>query len=102
MSVDRTNKLTFVSIGDLLTESFYIPGYQRGYRWQPGQVLALLNDIWDFRTKWMEQRLINVKYCLQPLVVLQRSKNLTIRRSVYARHFAKFGFDEMEDTIGSK
>ena len=28
--------------------------------------------------------------------------NLTFRRSVYARHFAKFGFDEIEDTIGSK
>jgi len=75
MSVDLTNKLTFVSIRDLLTESFYIPGYQRGYRWQPGQVLALLNDVWDFRTKWMEQRLINVKYCLQPLVVSQRGEH---------------------------
>ena len=28
--------------------------------------------------------------------------NLTIRRSVYARHFAKLAFDEMEDSIGSK
>ena len=24
------------------------------------------------------------------------------RRSVYARHFAKLAFDEMEDSIGSK
>ena len=28
--------------------------------------------------------------------------NLTFRRSVYARHFAKIGFGEMENTIGSK
>lgn len=28
--------------------------------------------------------------------------NLTFRRSVYARHFAKLAFDEMEDIIGSK
>ena len=28
--------------------------------------------------------------------------NLTFRRSVYSRHFAKFGFNEIEDTIGSK
>lgn len=27
---------------------------------------------------------------------------LTFRRSVYARHFAKSAFDEMEDSIGSK
>ena len=25
--------------------------------------------------------------------------NLTFRRSVYARHFAKFGFDEMERIV---
>ena len=72
MVTNLDKKLTFISVRDLLNETFYIPGYQRGYRWQPGQVLALLNDIWDFRTKWMVQRSQNAKYCLQPLVVSKK------------------------------
>lgn len=72
MAADLEKKLTFISVRDLLNEKFFIPGYQRGYRWQPGQVLALLNDIWDFRTKWMVQRSQNAKYCLQPLVVSRK------------------------------
>jgi len=75
MPVDLKKKLTFVSIRDLLNQTFYIPGYQRGYRWQPGQVLALLNDIWDFSKKCKEKNQNNVKYCLQPLVVSQRNSN---------------------------
>lgn len=70
------NKLTFVSIRNLLKESFYIPNYQRGYRWQPSQVLALLNDIWDFRRKWLDNNRDRYsKYCLQPLVVSNKGEN---------------------------
>lgn len=39
---------------------FYIPSYQRGYRWDETQVRALLDDIYDSNGK---------PYCLQPLVV---------------------------------
>ncbi|WP_310559791.1 DUF262 domain-containing protein [Flavobacterium sp.] len=60
------NKLVLKSINDLLGSKFYIPSYQRGYRWKNQQVKALLNDIWDFRNS-------NPKtdefYCLQPVVV---------------------------------
>ncbi|SDX55019.1 Protein of unknown function DUF262 [Lutibacter oricola] len=39
---------------------FFIPAYQRGYRWEPEHVEMLLNDIWENKEK---------NYCLQPIVV---------------------------------
>lgn len=36
-------------INDLLKEGFYVPSYQRGYRWTERQVVELLNDIWEFQ-----------------------------------------------------
>jgi hypothetical protein len=36
-------------VNDLLKESFYVPSYQRGYRWTERQVEDLLNDIWEFQ-----------------------------------------------------
>lgn len=62
----NNNTLKLKSIFELLNEEFYIPSYQRGYRWTEKQVKALLTDIWDFRNS-------NPKtdefYCLQPVVV---------------------------------
>lgn len=40
--------------------NFYIPAYQRGYRWQKEHVQMLLNDIWENKDQ---------NYCLQPVVV---------------------------------
>ena len=45
----NNNLLKLKSIYELLDEKFYIPSYQRGYRWTEKQVKALLTDIWDFR-----------------------------------------------------
>lgn len=44
---------------------FYIPSYQRGYRWNKKQVEDLLKDIWDFARKAKQGEF----YCLQPIVV---------------------------------
>ena len=38
-----------VSIRELDGQSFFIPSYQRGYRWKKQQVEDLLNDIWEFK-----------------------------------------------------
>lgn len=59
-------KLTLKPIYELLGEAFYIPAYQRGYRWK-SQVKDLLDDIWEFAGKDAPF------YCLQPIVVTQRS-----------------------------
>lgn len=36
------------SIGDLFKLNFFIPSYQRGYRWKETQVEDLLEDIKSF------------------------------------------------------
>ena len=42
------NLLITKTIAELLPLSFNIPSYQRGYRWEESQVIALLNDIWNY------------------------------------------------------
>jgi len=46
---------------------FFIPAYQRGYRWSPLQVTQLLNDIGEFVQRPNPQP--DEFYCLQPLVI---------------------------------
>lgn len=46
-------------VGDIQGK-FYIPAYQRGYRWESEHILMLLNDIWENG---------DANYCLQPIVV---------------------------------
>ena len=47
-AVQSTEKLYLRNIYELLGENFYIPAYQRGYRWGVSQVKELLDDIWEF------------------------------------------------------
>ena len=73
MSAIETEKLSLKNIYELLGEHFYIPAYQRGYRWTETQVRELLDDIWDF-----SQQAANDKpafYCLQPVVVVKREQD---------------------------
>ena len=64
-------------ITDLLTDGdgnptrFWIPAYQRGYRWKPLQVTHLLDDVWEF-IQDSEGRNRQFFYCLQPLVIKVR------------------------------
>ena len=60
------NKIELKSISELLEMKFFIPNYQRGYRWTEQQVKDLLNDIWEFSKKKKDDYEF---YCLQPLVV---------------------------------
>lgn len=58
------------SVSELMTESFFIPAYQRGYRWTPRQVTELLDDVAAFTERPKpDQRDF---YCLQPIVVTRR------------------------------
>jgi uncharacterized protein with ParB-like and HNH nuclease domain len=59
--------ITEKTIVELLKYSFFIPKYQRGYRWTERQVEDLLKDVWDFITKPGKKE--NEWYCLQPVVV---------------------------------
>jgi len=49
---------------------YWIPAYQRGYRWSPLQVKQLLDDIWEWETVSRKKRSVADEfYCLQPLVL---------------------------------
>ena len=61
------NKIELKSVSELLGMKFFIPSYQRGYRWTDLQIENLLNDIWEF-CKGVDGDF----YCLQPLVVKER------------------------------
>lgn len=61
------NELHLRSINALLGKYFYIPHYQRGYRWTKYQVEALLTDIFTFATTGNSHP-DHEFYCLQPVV----------------------------------
>lgn len=70
------NILKPISVQELTIQSdgpkyrFYIPSYQRGYRWGTTEVEAILDDILEFsqiKTSTKE------RYCLQPIVVKKMS-----------------------------
>lgn len=54
------------TIAELKDHRFYVPSYQRGYRWTEHEVTALLDDIYEFSTEGGK------RYCLQPLIVKHR------------------------------
>lgn len=69
------NILKPLAVGELLRHSdgkplynFYIPSYQRGYRWDTDEVNDLLEDLFEFIYQDAQQ-----KYCLQPIVVKEMS-----------------------------
>ena len=64
------NQIILKTISELLGNQFYIPDYQRGYRWTRQNVTQLLEDIWEYR---QEKSNANTFYCLQPVVVRKKS-----------------------------
>ncbi len=64
------NTFDLREINKLIKEKFYIPTYQRGYRWDTRQVTDLLEDVYEFMGKANIQN--DEFYCLQPIVVTKR------------------------------
>ena len=48
---------------------FYLPDYQRGYRWTPEEIKLLLDDIYESAGK---------PYCLQPIVVKKKNERFEL------------------------
>lgn len=55
------------TIGDLRGHRFFVPSYQRGYRWTEFEVKAMLDDVSEFSTEG------DKRYCIQPLIVKKRA-----------------------------
>ena len=74
-TAETETKIELKPIGKLVGESFFIPDYQRGYRWEEQQVNDLLNDLDEFKESIAQ---IDDKkiYCLQPLVVKKENEEL--------------------------
>ena len=60
------NTISLKTIAELKNKAFFVPRYQRGYRWTPQQVTELLNDLNSFHPKDRDSF-----YCLQPVLVKQ-------------------------------
>jgi uncharacterized protein with ParB-like and HNH nuclease domain len=69
------NLLTLKTINEIQENNFYIPSYQRGYRWTPKEVEDLLNDISEFIPRLVEGTDEKTWYCLQPIVVKKTSED---------------------------
>lgn len=69
-------KIKLKSISELLELNFFIPHYQRGYRWTEQQVKDLLNDIDNFSPKSIPGTEDKTFYCLQPVVVKECNEEI--------------------------
>ena len=85
-----SNKIELKSINELHGMNFFIPNYQRGYRWTKQQVKDLLDDIQEFIDKSHEGF-----YCIQPLVV---RRNVTKKES-FKEELKKIGENESNNLI---
>ncbi len=60
MRMDNNQILLETKLVSDIKGTFYVPSYQRGYRWGEDEVFRLLNDVYSNGKK---------NYCLQPVVV---------------------------------
>ena len=60
------NYLELLAIPELCNKNFFIPDYQRGYRWGEIQIRQMLEDIYSFI---YDKNAAGSFYCLQPVVV---------------------------------
>ena len=74
--------LTEKAIGELLDCNFFIPSYQRGYRWSERQIEDLLEDINAFIPTKIEKSDKKTWYCLQPVVVKECDERTKIENDL--------------------
>jgi len=77
-TTSEAGKMPLKNVRDLLGENYYIPNYQRGYRWGKDEVSKLLDDIWDFASHRKSKF-----YCLQPLIILPHEPSDAEKTALY-------------------
>ncbi len=68
------NSIQLKPVKELLGMNFFIPDYQRGYRWEKQQAIDLLEDIYAFACKTSLNS--GEIYCIQPLVVSEKADDI--------------------------
>ena len=68
--LEPINYLDLLSIPELCDKNFFIPDYQRGYRWGRVQIRQLLEDLYSF---FYDEKAAGNFYCLQPVVIKEMS-----------------------------
>lgn len=67
------NKISLISVAELLDgRNFFVPAYQRGYRWGKDQMWELLDDLYEFSIRDKKE---GEFYCLQPVIVQSITSN---------------------------
>lgn len=69
-TTSEAGEMPLKNVRDLLGKNYYIPNYQRGYRWGKDEVSKLLDDIWNFASHRKSKF-----YCLQPLIILPQESS---------------------------
>lgn len=67
-----TSNLKVMPVACLTGKQFFIPSYQRGYRWTKEQAIQLLEDLDEFNGRL---HYASEFYCLQPVVVRARGND---------------------------
>lgn len=92
------NTINQYAIGEILDgRYFYIPAYQRGYRWTEKQVGDLLRDLLCFANDSKED---NAFYCLQPIIarpITDEGRLSKIFKTDYVENYAEKGVWEIID-----
>jgi uncharacterized protein with ParB-like and HNH nuclease domain len=71
------------SISEILNGQFFIPHYQRGYRWTKQQVVQLLDDIDSFiPMPLMGKPGEETFYCLQPIVLKKCNEDIKTKQNL--------------------
>ena len=69
--LEEKQKLDTVTVWELMGNKFYVPDYQRGYRWTELEVTKLLEDLEEYINDYKGD---DSFYCMQPLVVYYNKK----------------------------
>lgn len=94
----QANELKLLSIPQLMKKHFFIPDYQRGYRWETSQVEQLLTDLWNY---FFVNKNNDGFYCLQPIVAKECSAE-TIEKYKLEDLSGLPAYDEGEEESGPK
>ena len=70
----ESNNLVLKKISDIAGVNFFIPSFQRGYRWDIMQVEDLLNDIKEYIDIENKESFL----CLQPVVVYEKERKYVV------------------------